>query len=292
MLIAVVAAVCALWVYAAGMGKNDPAPVNTAEAPSEEGSEVSSEIGGAFCPPDGTEEEPAFEAAPGSDLPFYDESRALRYEAFAAENPDLPFEDVVWRVNVDLDKEPYVDISEARDPGSITVLVNKFFFLPQDYSPDNLVYIGNSMMREEAAEAMNEMIDDAASYGHHLWVQSGYRSYSTQAGLFEQYSARDGVEAAETYSARPGHSEHQTGLVGDFNSITDAFGATPEGKWAADNSWMYGFIVRYTAENTDITHYKPEPWHMRFIGKEDAEKMHDLGILSFEEYWAKYVSLR
>jgi len=229
-------------------------------------------------------------AAPGSDLSFYDASRASRYEAFSAANPDLSIDEVVWRVNVDLDKTPYKDISEAKNPASMNVLVNKYFYLPKDYEPANLVSIGNSMMRADAAEAMKKMINDAASQGHNLWVQSGYRSFSTQSGLFSQYSARDGVAAAETYSARPGHSEHQTGLAADFNTISDAFGNTPEGKWAADNSWMYGFIVRYTADNKDITLFKSEPWHMRYVGKEVAEKMHDDGILSFEEYWVKYIN--
>jgi len=294
-LIAVVVAVCALWLIASGMGSDKAEPVNTADGSGEEAPIADSgpeDIAGPAEPAVTGEGDPVVEDDPHNGIWFYDESRTDRYDAFAAENPVLPFEDVVWKVNVDLDQTPYEDISEAVNYDSITVLVNKFFHLPRDYSPDNLVYIGNSMMRAEAADAMNEMIDAAASYDHHLWVQSGYRSYSTQAGLFEQYTARDGVDKAETYSARPGHSEHQTGLVGDLNTISDAFGDTPEGKWVADNSWMFGFIVRYTAENTDITLYKPEPWHMRYIGKEDAEKMHDLGILSYEEYWAKYVSLR
>ena len=232
----------------------------------------------------------AGDPAPGSDLWYYDASRAPRYEAFAAERPDLDFSDVVWMVNVDLDTLPYEDVNPAKNQSSITVLVNKFFYLSQDYSPEGLVNIGKSMMRTDAAEAMNEMIDTAAGEGHRLWVQSGFRSFSIQADLYNKYSATDGQEAADRYSARAGHSEHQTGLVADLNTITDAFGETPEGKWVADNCWYFGFIVRYNAANTAITLFKPEPWHIRYIGREAAAGMHDLGIKSFEEYWVKYIN--
>ena len=229
-------------------------------------------------------------AAPGSELSFYDASRADRYDAFAETRQDLAFEDVVWMVNVDLDKESYEDVSVARDAESLQVLVTKHFRLPDGFVPPNLVNIGQSMMRLEAAEAAQGMIDAAAAEGHRLWVQSGYRSFDLQARLYDQYSARDGAEGADRYSARPGHSEHQTGLVADLNTITDAFGDTPEGKWVAANCWYFGFIVRYTTENSDVTLYKTEPWHLRHIGKEAAAGMHDLGIASFEEYWARYIN--
>jgi len=267
----------------------DPTPngEEAVTAPAGEGGSASGETAQENTPENTPETDP--ENGPENEIWFYIAERSGRYEAFAAERPDLAFEDVVWMVNVDLDKPPYEDVNAAKDPSSILVLLSKHFYLEPDFSPPNLVNIGRSMMREEAAEAMNEMIDTAAGEGHHLWVQSGYRSFGVQAGLFDQYAASDGVEGADRYSARPGHSEHQTGLVADLNTISDAFGETPEGKWAAANSWYFGFIVRYTAENTDVTLFKPEPWHMRYIGRDAATSMHDLGILSFEEYWVKYV---
>jgi len=273
-IIALVAAVLILWYVVPGIGDGDTErePADTAAVPS----------------PDNTVVHGIYDTAAG-DLWYFDEGRVERYEAFAALRPELDFSDIVWMVNVNLDKTPYEYINEAADPTSITLLVNKYFYLAPDFTPGDLVNIGSTMLREEAAMAMNVMIDAAAQEGHRLWVQSGYRSFNVQAGLFEQYSAYDGVEKAETYSARPGHSEHQTGLAADLNTITDAFGDTSEGKWAAENCWKYGFIVRYTEDNTDITLYKPEPWHMRYIGMEAAAGMRDLGIKSFEEYWAKYI---
>ncbi|MDR3365125.1 MAG: M15 family metallopeptidase [Clostridiales Family XIII bacterium] len=227
--------------------------------------------------------------SPFEALWYYEAARAGRYDAFAAARPELAPGDVVWMVDADLDIPAYTDTHEAPDPDSLHVLVNKHFSLPDDYVPADLVDIGATMMRAEAAGAMQEMIDAAQEEGLTLWSQSGFRSYGIQVSLYNQYSARDGSEAADTYSARPGFSEHQTGLTTDLNTITDAFGDTPEGVWVAQNCWRYGYIVRYTKENTDVTLYKPEPWHMRYIGQGAAAAMRDLGILSFEEYSVKYI---
>jgi len=228
-------------------------------------------------------------APPGSELSYYDPTRADRYDAFSAANPDIAFDDVVWMVDVDLDKAPYEDPQPVPDPTSLTLLVNKHYNLPEDFTPPDLVSIGKSMMRQDAADAMNVMISAASAEGLNLWVQSGFRSYDVQKSLYEQYTASDGADVADTYSARPGHSEHQTGLAADLNTITDAFGDTKEGQWVAENCWQYGFIVRYTAENTGLTLYKPEPWHVRYIGIDNSTSMHELGFSSYEEYWVKNI---
>jgi D-alanyl-D-alanine carboxypeptidase len=244
-------------------------------------------------PPEGGEEEPAEATLPEDDKPYYyDSTREGRYAAFAADHPELGIEDVYWMVDCDLDVSPYEDTHELPDPNDLLLLVNKHFYLPEGFAPADLVNVGNTRMRAEAGAAMQEMIEAAAADGHNIWSQSGYRSYETQVGLYRDYSARDGVEAADTYSARPGYSEHQTGLTTDLNTITDAFGGTPEGQWVAANCYQYGYIVRYTKENTDVTLYKPEPWHMRYIGRDAAKTMHEEGILSLEEYWVKYVLYR
>jgi len=220
---------------------------------------------------------------------YYDESRAGRYEEFAGERPDLTEDEVYWMVDCDLDMPTYKYMNEVPDPNDILLLVNKHFYLPESYEPDDLISVGDTKMRKEAGEALKDMIDAASEEGHRLWSQSRYRSYSLQSRLFNDYSARDGVESAETYSARPGHSEHQTGLTTDLNTITEAFGDTGEGRWVAENSWEYGFIIRYTRENREITQFIYEPWHIRYIGKDAAADMRDKNILSFEEYWVKYV---
>ena len=220
---------------------------------------------------------------------YYDDTREDRYMAFSVAHPEIAMDDIYWMVNCDLDNPPYTDTHEIPDPNSILLLINKHFYLPDGYAPTDLISVGNTMMREEAGQAMQAMISAAKEAGHNIWSQSGYRSYDLQVRLYSQYSANGGEEAADVHSARPGYSEHQTGLTTDLNTITDAFGDTPEGKWVAENCWQYGYIVRYTKENTDITLYKSEPWHMRYIGHEAAMIMHDEQIESFEEYWVKYV---
>jgi len=294
-IIVLVVAVCALWLVMLGVyGESRPGADSSGDTFTNAGAGDTADVPIEDATENGDTHDAANEADEANATsepqmpPFYDERRSERYEAFAAREPHIAFDDVVWMVNVNLDKEPYEDAVEAYDPYSETALVNKFFYLPDGFSPPDLVYIGQSMLRLEAADAMDEMISAASAEGFNLWVQSGYRSFGVQAGLYNQYSARDG-EAADTYSARPGHSEHQLGLAADFNTITDAFGQTPEGVWAAENCWKYGFIIRYTEANTNITMYKSEPWHVRYIGREAAGAMRDLGFLSFEEYWAKYV---
>ncbi len=89
------------------------------------------------------------------------------------------------------------------------------------------------------------MASSASNEGMTLWIQSGFRSYSTQKYLYNNYVAQDGKQEADTYSARPGHSEHQTGLGIDINQVDRGFGNTREGKWLATNAWKYGFILRY-----------------------------------------------
>ena len=220
---------------------------------------------------------------------YYDEAYKERYISFAAARPGLSHDKICWMVLCDLDQEPYVYASEVANPNDILVLTSKHFYLPDGYVPTDLITLGETQMRKEAGEAMNEMTTAAWTEGHTLWSQSGYRSNDLQTELYNGYLEREGQAAADATSARPGHSEHQTGLVTDLNTITDDFGTSPEGIWVAENCWKYGYIVRYTSENTDVTLFKPEPWHMRYIGKEAAKKMHDEGIVSFEEYWAKYV---
>ncbi len=124
---------------------------------------------------------------------------------------------------------------------------------------------------------------DAADLGLTIYISSGFRSYDYQAGLYQRYVERDGKEAADRYSARPGYSEHQSGLAFDLNTITDDFKDTDEGRWVAENCYKYGFIIRYPADKEDVTGYMYEPWHIRYLGTEIAEDVYSSG-LCLEEY--------
>lgn len=154
------------------------------------------------------------------------------------------------------------------------LIANKTYALPEDYNPG---------VQPEAEAAFKEMQSAAWSEGLNIWIASGFRSYEYQSGLYQRYVNRSGKEEADRYSARPGHSEHQTGLAFDLNSIDDSFADTAEGKWVAEHCHEYGFIIRYPKGKEDITGYIYEPWHIRYLGKETAEKVHNSG-LTLEEY--------
>lgn len=154
------------------------------------------------------------------------------------------------------------------------MIVNKTYPLPSTYNPG---------VDPTAQAALNEMFAAAAQDGISLWVASGFRSYNTQKWLYNSYVRQDGQALADTYSARPGHSEHQTGLAFDLNLVDDSFAYTPAGQWLAANSWKYGYIIRYPEGKEAQTGYKYEPWHVRYIGKDLAQAVFESG-LSLEEY--------
>ena len=154
------------------------------------------------------------------------------------------------------------------------LIANKTYALPANYNPG-----GDA----QANNALNEMINAAKTEGVVLRMISGFRSYSTQNTLYNNYVARDGKAEADRYSARPGHSEHQTGLAFDLNSLDQSFENTKEGKWLAENCWKYGFIIRYPKGKESVTGYMFEPWHVRYLGKEVAKKVYESGKC-LEEY--------
>ncbi|MDB5169350.1 MAG: hypothetical protein JWO41_706 [Candidatus Saccharibacteria bacterium] len=187
------------------------------------------------------------------------------------------------------------------DPASLWVVVNKPHGLsPINYAPTDLVtpnvplrVAGNESMQLRAAPAaaLESMFSAAKQAGLQLMVASGYRSYDYQVKLYGDYVKASGQAAADTYSARPGHSEHQTGLAVDVEPIgkncelDQCFGDTAEGKWVATNSYRYGFIVRYTPADQAITGYEAEPWHLRYVGASLAGEMHTKGITTLEQFF-------
>lgn len=154
------------------------------------------------------------------------------------------------------------------------LVVNKTYALPAGYNPG---------VNSEAQTAFDRMQSDAAAEDINIYISSGFRSYDYQAGLYQRYVDKDGKAEADRYSARAGHSEHQTGLAFDLNSIDDSFADTKEGKWVSQNCHRYGFIIRYPADKEDVTGYKWEPWHIRYLGEETAQAVYDSG-LCLEEY--------
>ena len=154
------------------------------------------------------------------------------------------------------------------------LIVNKTFPLPKDYAP------GPS---QEAEDAFYAMAGAAWADGIGLWQNSGYRGYAEQDALFCEYADMNGLAEADTYSARPGHSEHQTGLAYDVNTANYGFVGTAEAYWIEQHCAEFGFIVRYPQGKEKITGYDYEPWHIRYVGVELAQKLQATGQC-LEEY--------
>lgn len=183
------------------------------------------------------------------------------------------------------------------DPNSIWVVSNKLRPLnPIDFSPSDLsmpVGVENEFsqpLREPAARAVEQLVAAAQAEGVSMRIISAYRSYGTQTSLYSGYVQRDGQAAADTYSARPGHSEHQTGLAVDFDDhgscyLATCFADTAAGVWLAEHAADYGFVLRYPNGADAITGFQYEPWHFRYVGSELAKEMKRTNTATLEEFF-------
>lgn len=167
------------------------------------------------------------------------------------------------------------------------IVVNKTYNLPSNFAPNNLVTInGYIKIVDYVKDAFTELTSDSKALGLNIYASSGYRSYSDQNYIYNNYVRWDGQENADTYSARAGHSEHQTGLAIDVNTIDSSFDGTAESNWLKDNCYKYGFIIRYPKDKDNITGYMYEPWHIRYVGKSLAKKLYNDGNwITIEEYY-------
>lgn len=157
------------------------------------------------------------------------------------------------------------------------MIANKTYSLPSTYG---------SGLKSSANSAFKEMKAAAAKDGINLYIASGYRSYQTQKYVYGNYASQWGSSVADIFSARAGHSEHQTGYAMDLNIVKDYFADTKEAKWLDKNCYKYGFVIRYPKGKTNETGYKYEPWHVRYVGKSFAKKLYNKGDwLTMEDYF-------
>lgn len=221
-----------------------------------------------------------------------------RYLKYANEH-NTNVNTTVSYINSNLDYDYYTNTTSADLKKDNLILVNKYYALDENYEPDNMVQIEakygvKQYLKEEAYEAFKKMADDAKKKGLTLYITSPYRSYQTQDRLYNNYSAKDGKELADTYSARPGYSEHQTGLAIDItngpNKSLDSFVDTEEYRWIKSHAHLYGFILRYPKGKAKVkmTGYQYEPWHYRYLGIDTATKVYT-SQLTYEEYYAYYL---
>ena len=228
---------------------------------------------------------------------YYLKDRLNRYIDYHDKNSNKTSTEVIQDVNSNLDYEFYTNTSSTDTTKGILMIVNKYYKLDKNYVPDDLVdvdsqYGAKKQMSKVAYDAFINLFNDAKKQGYNLYIASPYRSYDYQTTLYNNYVKSDGKKEADTYSARPGYSEHQTGLAADImakgNSSLNDFEKTKEFTWMINNSYKYGFILRYPKGKEYITGYIYEPWHYRYVGKEAAKVIYEKG-LTYEEYYAYYV---
>lgn len=181
-------------------------------------------------------------------------------------------------------------VQDADLSKGILVLVNKTYQLPEQYKPAHLVAMPDKYstgelkeLQQPAMEAFVQMCDAARKDGHWLHNRSAYRTHAIQQMLYNRNVAKYGAQKAALYSARPRHSEHQTGLAVDINKVALDFEKTPAFAWLQENAHKFGFIMRYPRGKEAITGYEYEPWHYRYVGKEAATFIHKHHLV-FEEY--------
>ena len=220
-----------------------------------------------------------------------------RYKSYKNSNKDLTDEDIITRVNLGLDYSFYTHTRKTPYLNKEYILVNKYLHLNEDYIPENLEDIDLEFARSgmklvnTAKEKFLEMAKAAKNDGYTIIAMSSYRSYNYQVNLYNRYASSDGVEAADTYSGRPGYSEHQTGLAVDIYdgklNYTD-FEKSNSFNWMQENAYKYGFILRFPKDKDNITGYQYESWHYRYVGKNIAKYINDKNI-TFEEYYVRFI---
>lgn len=232
-------------------------------------------------------------------LPYYKSNNIKRYQDYHKLNNNLSVSDIVTRVNLNLDLPYYTNTKEAKHLNTFYTLVNKYNYLRDDFVPNNLVEMTTPYSKEgiylveEARDNFYKLVDKAKEEGLTIRAISAYRGYTYQKRLYDKYVEADGVNKADTYSARPGFSDHQTGLAIDVDNTISSFENftnTKEYQWMLDNSYKYGFILRYPSSKESITTYQFESWHYRYVGLKLAKKI-KASNLTFDEYFTRYLAL-
>lgn len=227
---------------------------------------------------------------------YFIKSNINRYLDYKNKNNNLSNEDIIRNVNANIDYNFYTNIKSSDTSKGKLMIVNKYYNLSSSYKGDlvetgNYSINSNYKMDREAFEAYKKLYEDAVKNNLHIKIRSAYRSYFDQQYIYNGYVAKDGKAEADRYSARAGHSEHQTGLAIDISAASDLWGdfsKTQEFTWMKDNSYKYGFILRYPKDKEYITGYMYEPWHYRYVGVDVAKYIYENNI-TYDEYYAYFI---
>ena len=230
---------------------------------------------------------------------YYIDKHLEEYLAYIKENK-CNNATAILKINTYTNYDFYSHDIEAKNLSN-TMIVNKFYKLKEDFVPNNLVDISNlyawgtdNKAQKEVLDAFIRMQKDCLDQtGLKLLINSAYRSYKEQEEVYNDYVKKNNEEYADTIAARPGHSEHQTGLSLDIFSTKDTkiktFGESDTFKWLKDNAYKYGFIIRYPKDKEAITGFNYEPWHYRYVGLEIAKEIYEEDI-TYEEYYEYYLN--
>ena len=221
-----------------------------------------------------------------------------KYLDYIKDNSDKSLDDVIAIINVGANKDWYTDYVDSDISLNNLMLTNKFHRLSEDYNPDDLVDISNvysygenQKLKKDAYDAFIEMFNEAKKDNVTLIVNSSYRSYEIQDKTYSDYSSWYGVNEADKIAARPGFSEHQTGLAIDimtYKANRNNFEETDAFKWLENNAYKYGYILRYPKDKEYLTGYSYESWHYRYVGVDVASYIRDNNI-TYDEYYAFFV---
>lgn len=230
-----------------------------------------------------------------NELKYYKDENVKEYEEYRQKNPDLSIEKVITNVNIGLNNKYYTNTKPSKYLNTEKILVNKYNYVTEDYIPENLQIVSSKYSSKTvklvsyAKEAFEELAAAAEKENYTINAMSSYRDYAYQNTLYNNYAKKDGYDNADTYSARPGYSEHQTGLAVDIDNKKEYFTnfeKTKEYEWMQNNAYKYGFILRFPKDKVLETGYEYESWHYRYVGKEIAKYIHD-NNMCYEEYYAQ-----
>ena len=230
---------------------------------------------------------------------YYIDDYLKKYLDYYEKNKDLSFSEIITRINTHLDDEFYTNTEKTDDTLGKFVILNKHYYSDENYKGLNLIdvdseynlYNTSFKLSKECYEAFLKMYNDAKEQGYAFKINSAYRSYEKQIKIYQGWVNKDGVKLADTYSARAGVSEHQTGYafdVRDYPFTNDDYSKTKSFTWVSENAYKYGFIIRFPKDKEYITGYQYEPWHYRYCGIECATYIHNNNI-TFEEYYEYFI---
>ena len=229
--------------------------------------------------------------------PFFKKELEDEYQKYQ-QKTNLSIRQSILNVNIGLN-HPFYENTKKTKRNDLLMIINKYNYVDKDYLPNNLIEVtkyskDGVTLNSDAYNSFLLMAEAIEKENLHLRIISGYRSFNYQENLYNNYLKYDSQEKVDSYSARPGFSEHHTGLAIDVDNTTTDFNhfqITREFNWMQDNAYKYGFILRYPLGKEKITGYKYEPWHYRYVGKDIAKYIHDNEI-TYEEYYYEFIDIK